>query len=114
MTCLMVLGPRCRVIGAQPELVLALEVARAIAESQGVTKVTVAHLTDGTHSVGSLHYVGAAADLTISPGEDDNYETLANAVRAALGQDFDVLNESRHSSNQHCHLEHQPKKGLNL
>lgn len=103
--CRLVLGPRCRVMGAQPEVVLALEVARGAAESVGVRILTVSHLTDGQHKVDSLHYLGFAADLTISNGD---YQAASDAIRGGLPQDYDVVNEGTH-----VHVEHQLKRPIN-
>lgn len=74
----------------------------------------LAHGVDGSHSVGSRHYDGKALDITLVPGADDLYEMLAERSRAALGQDFDLLNESPHTSNAHIHVEWDPKRGVNL
>ncbi len=74
----------------------------------GIRLMTLTHLTDGTHSAGSLHYSGFAADLTLSPGTPEHYITTTRAIAVSLGPDFDVINEI-----DHLHLEMQPKRPMN-
>ncbi|MCI0349105.1 MAG: hypothetical protein L0Z53_06730 [Acidobacteriales bacterium] len=90
-----------RVLGIRPELLLALMVAESIYRDRG-TRLVVTSLIDGAHSVGSLHYAGAAADLRLPP---DNAPAVVTLLKEALGADYDVVLEA-----DHIHLEFQPKQ----
>lgn len=101
----MKLGPRARIQGVSCELLLGLNVAAMLYREHGET-LTVTHLTDGKHMVGSLHYVGAAGDLRLPK----RHPTLiASELRKRLGQDFDVILHKTH-----IHIEFQPKSGINI
>ncbi len=59
----------------------------------------------GKHSVGSLHYVGHAADYGLRDiPEPAIRELLQRDIKTALGPDFDVVLEPTH-----IHVEFQPK-----
>lgn len=60
--------------------------------------------TGGKHGVGSLHYVGLAADLRTSNVPAPFVGVIAVDLRMALGAEYDVVVEETH-----LHLEFQPK-----
>ncbi len=91
--------------GVQPELVLALRVAEAVYEDMGA-ELTVTALTDGQHMTGSLHYKGLAADLRSWNVPAQKLDFLIYSLKAALGQEFDVVKEA-----DHVHMEFDPKGG---
>lgn len=103
---MILLGPKARIGGARPELVLGLLVAAGVYEDHGRALI-VLHVVDGRHMRGSLHYVGAAADLGLIQGGDN--EALRQDLHAALGAEWDVVLEPGH-----IHIEWQPKTGVNL
>lgn len=79
-----------------PQILLALFVAdRLLGGNLVVTSVS-----DSTHSAGSLHYVGLAADLRL-PADPPKF--VAD-LKEALGGEFDVVLEG-----DHVHVEYQPK-----
>ena len=92
-----------RVLGIRPELVLALVAAEPIFAKKGV-ELVVTSVIDGRHSVGSLHYTGAAIDLRSRDLTDKDKEEVKVQLVHALGMDYDVLLESNH-----FHIEFQPK-----
>ena len=72
--------------------------------------VIITSARDGNHSRGSLHYVDLALDFrTHNLADDDVRMEAARRLQEALGEDFDVLLESRGTANEHIHLEYQPK-----
>lgn len=104
--------PGVRCMGVNPEIVLALTVALGVFDRHGVDCV-VTSLTEGRHRNASLHYVGAAVDLRTRhlPGGSRGAaaQAVGDQLRAALGEDFDVVVER-----DHIHLEFQPKSGANM
>ena len=85
-------------------MILALVIAQGIYGLKNRT-CTVTSVIDGAHSRGSFHYLGLALDLRtndLPPGEADE---IVNMLRAALGQDYDVVLEK-----DHIHIEFQPKE----
>lgn len=96
--------------GIRPELVLAIMIARGVYREMGYDCI-ITSVTDGVHSLTSLHYTGAAFDLrTHVFRSDDKAATAAARIRNRLGDDFDVLFESAGSPNAHIHVEYQPKR----
>ncbi len=90
------------IAGIRPELLLALCIADKIYDQLGHELVITSAL-DGEHMRGSLHYVGAAADLR---RPSDDVELITVRLRDALGENYDVVLETLH-----IHIEFQPKVG---
>jgi len=100
---------RARVIGIRPEIAFAaLVVDGVIREASGSGAVVTAG-TDGTHSPGSKHYVGAALDVQ-SHGLDA--PKVLKILQDRLGPDFDVILEDAGMPNEHFHVELDPKERL--
>ncbi len=95
--------PKARVRGLQPEMILALTVASDVYSQYDVICV-VTEGTGGKHSSGSLHYVGLAVDLRTRSIPPNLREPVAQQIRVALGEEYDVVLES-----DHLHIEFQPK-----
>lgn len=89
-----------QVRGVRPEIVLAIQTAATLWPDLVVTSVT-----DGRHSLGSLHYVGAAFDIRTRDFAD--VEGAADDLRSCLTNEYDVVVEPTH-----MHVEFQPKKPL--
>lgn len=89
--------------GVRPELVLALGIAAEIYQKYFGIVMTVTSVKDGAHKSGSKHYVGCAADLRVW-GLEGRIVTVVDAIKTALGEDFDVVPEG-----DHIHLEFDPK-----
>lgn len=92
-----------RISGIRPEVVLALGVAAEIYQKYFGTVMTVTSVLDGLHRPGSKHYTGHAADLRVY-GLEGRVTAVVDALRAALGEDFDIIPEG-----DHIHLEFDPK-----
>ena len=92
-----------RVLGIRPEMILALMVAEPLFTKGGV-ELVITSVVDGSHSMGSLHYAGAAVDLRIRHLPLGGAERIYGDLISALGSDYDVVLEK-----SHIHLEFQPK-----
>jgi hypothetical protein len=98
----MILKEGVRLQGLQPQMVVALLAAYHIWEQHG-DLLTVTSCVDGKHSHTSLHYAGCALDFRTRDIKDQEIKTMA--LKAALGNDFDVLDED-----DHIHVEYQPRR----
>ena len=66
--------------------------------------ILVTSIRDGNHMPGSLHYDGHAFDVRW-PVHYEDRDVLLDALRDALGPDFDVVGEA-----DHIHIEYDPKE----
>jgi len=96
--------PGVKVGGVSPELAIGLQIMDSVHRELFGKEITVTSICDGKHSIGSLHYRGEAADLRTRDLEPTSRHELAEALRQALGQDWDVVLES-----DHVHVEHDPE-----
>ena len=94
--------------GVKPEIVHAMQVVKDVYAEQG-KDLTVTSITESTHGVNSLHYVGYAFDCRTFNLPENLVEASVQKIKDALGDEFDVIHEI-----DHLHLEFQPKKGINL
>ena len=93
-----------KLTGVRAEIVMALMIAQETARTYNQHyRITVTRVTDGTHSNGSLNYVGQAADIRVS---DMPFEVLkyVDSLKLALKENYDVVFEKTH-----IHIEYQPK-----
>ena len=98
-----------RLTDLQPQMVLAALVVDGIYAKRGVECV-VTSANDSKHSDASLHYKGRALDFRTKLERLEGHEQeLRDEIKAALGQDFDVVLEALGTENEHVHLEHDPK-----
>lgn len=106
--------PGVRISGLKAEILLGIVIANEVWKGQKLAApFMITACVDGRHKSGSLHYAGQAVDIRthdLAPGERDLYIL---ALRAAAGEDFDALIEDAGTSNEHAHLEYQPKTGVN-
>lgn len=96
--------PGVSVAGLQPEALFGLMIVREVFREHNC-EMTVTSVTDGTHSAGSLHYVGHAFDLRSYSIPQTKVDTIIARCRERLPESFDVVLEG-----DHIHIEHQPKK----
>lgn len=92
-----------RIRGLSPEAVVALMMAEPIWRDHA-QELVVTSATDGNHSTGSLHHTGEAVDLRTRYFQRGESEEVAEELRAALPDSYDVVNEGTH-----MHVEHDPK-----
>src|SRR5262245_27533458 len=97
-----------RLLGLKPEMVVAVIAANDVWKAPGVDLV-VTSCIDGTHSRSSAHYTGRAMDFRVHDLPDP--QAAVAKLKAALGDDFDVILEGAGTPNGHCHVEHDPKLG---
>lgn len=109
MIALLSLAPGVSLRGIRPEILHALWVAAAIICSEGYEAVCTSGV-EGTHGVGSLHYVGLAGDMRTKHIPVERRKFIRDKIQAALGADYDVLLET---NPDHMHLEMNPKGPLN-
>ena len=95
-----------RTTGVQAALVIAMTIADQVCRDHGLEFV-ITSIVDGTHSIASLHYVGAAFDMRTRHMTSVQIERVATETRTRLGADYDVVVESNH-----IHVEWQPKQPL--
>ena len=99
----MKLKPGVSLTGLRPETLAGMQIADGVFRDLSET-LTITSCTEGSHSRGSLHYVGLAFDVRIR----DLRNTVSAVTRrlyVALGDEFDVVTES-----DHIHIEFQPKE----
>jgi len=92
------------ITGIRPELIIGLMAAEAAYRAVGVGMV-VTSITDGKHSLTSLHYAGAAADLRTRDMTESQIASVLRAIAKALPNDFDIIFEGNH-----YHLEYDPRR----
>lgn len=95
-------------IGLKPEIILALTIATFVYQRfQKVLVVTSG--VEAKHSLGSLHYVGYAADIRTNYFSKAQVPRVVYKLKQALGSEYDVVLK------KDCiHIEFQPKHGINL
>lgn len=101
------LKPGVHLAKLSPQMALAATIVHSIyARNNSICTITSAN--DSTHMIGSLHYAGNALDFRTK-----NYVAskpmLIEAIKEALGPDFDVIFEGENTENEHCHVEYQPR-----
>ena len=101
----MKLKPGVRLTDLQPQVVLA---AFIVDEIYADAECVITSANDSKHSDASLHYKGCALDFRTHNYSNDKGE-LRDRIKAALGQDFDVVLEAVGTPNEHLHLEWDPK-----
>lgn len=101
--------PGVRIFGLQTEMLFGLKVAEGVWRSFGYDVLTITSAVDSVHSPGSLHYAGAAVDLRSKDIDDDHKRLIVSRVRECLTSEFDFILESQGQTNEHFHLEFQPK-----
>jgi hypothetical protein len=92
------------VIGMEPRMVRACIVIGKVYAQFGPYTCVLTSGVDGTHSLVSLHYRGRAADFRFWNVPEARRPALRDALKAALGKDFDVVLEK-----DHIHVELDPK-----
>ena len=88
----------------QPQMALATGILAIVYENY-FCNLIITSGCEGTHSEGSLHYVGKALDFrtrNVPPGELD---FLVEEAKAALGPQFDIVLKK---SPPHLHVEFDP------
>ena len=95
--------PKVKVNGIQTEILLALIIADQVYSEYDIPCV-LTEATGGKHGIASLHYVGFAVDIRTRDIPEELKKPLAQQIRIALGEQYDVVLEK-----DHIHIEFQPK-----
>ena len=98
------LKPGVRIVYLQGPALFAIERANEVYAAHGEPELVITSGTEGTHSHGSLHYVGLAVDLRL-PNDRTKCGAIKQELANRLGEDFDVVLEA-----SHFHVESQPKQ----
>lgn len=95
----------------KPAVWYALGVASEILDKEADVDAIVTSMNDGVHKIGSRHYSGEAVDLRSKHISNSVVkERVYNALFKALAKEgFDVLLEGKGSTNEHFHIEYDPK-----
>lgn len=91
-------------VGLRPEMSFGASIAASVFLGYGYDAI-ITSVTEGQHSLTSLHYVGFAVDFRVRHIPEDLREAIANTIRSALGAEFDVILKPTH-----IHVEFQPKR----
>jgi len=97
--------------GFKPELVIALFIIDQVMKEQGQEATITSGSEESTrHGRTSLHYDGKAADVRSRCFT--NPEQVLALCKEALGHnpDIDMILEAKDKSNEHFHIEFQPKR----
>ena len=84
--------PGVRTVFLKGPAILAAVIADQVYAAFGESELVVTSGTEGTHSPGSLHYVGLAIDLRL-PNDRANCLAIRNELANRLGTDYDVVLE---------------------
>lgn len=92
-----------KLLGITPQIIIGASVADELYREMGFDmRITCG--TDGKHMTGSAHYEGNAIDLGVIGLSTAQVITVVKELKARLGPEFDVVNES-----DHIHVEWDPK-----
>ena len=100
--------------GIRAEVVLALTMCDQVFEDNGVYEMVITSLKDGTHSPGSWHYSGWAADIrSKNVGSTEHKNIILEKMRSTLGSQWEVILEHLGNPNEHYHVEPSPSMKAN-
>ena len=91
-----------------PQMVLAAVSIDALYGQYGVLECWITSANDSTHSEQSWHYKGRALDFRTHNYLGNKTELVAR-IKVNLGDDYDVVLEAVGTSNEHLHVEYDPK-----
>lgn len=105
----MKLKPGVKLAGLQPQIAVALTIARDAYNDIGV-ELIVTSCNDSKHSDTSLHYKGRAADCRTHTVPRPLLNALVTRLKENLGFEFDVVLEGEKTANEHIHIEYDPQE----
>ena len=92
--------------GLRPEMAIAWTLIVMVMERRGCV-ARLSSGTDGRHTRGSSHYRGHAIDVSKRDIDVQKHDEILIAMRRALGDDYDVIDEATH-----WHVQFKPKGPL--
>ena len=96
--------------GVHPRsLTIAAAVINAAIELQLTADMLITSGNDGVHMPKSKHYEDAALDFRTKHLNGDDRAALIQAAKKRLGKGYDVILESLGRTNEHLHIEWDPK-----
>lgn len=87
--------PGVRLNGLQVPMAIGVQVVASVFDTFG-EDCWITATTDGEHKAGSLHYAGLAVDFRTRHLNPSLKEQIVQAVKQALGPEFDVVVHSTH------------------
>lgn len=98
-----------RLTNLTPQMSLACYIVESVYRRlQPGHDVTITSVDDGEHGARTLHGNGKAIDFRTKDWNGNKYK-LQYDIKAALGDDFDVVLEDLHGPREHIHVEYDPK-----
>lgn len=101
------LKPEVSLKHLMPQMVMAAIIVDDIYGNHGAS-CTITSGCDSKHGERTLHGQGGALDFRTKDYDDDK-EALRDEIKAALGDEFDVVLEDLGGPNEHMHIEFDPK-----
>lgn len=95
--------------GLHPVWGIAFPIIQAVYTFYGYPCV-ITSVNDSKHGVNSLHYKGMALDLRTQNVPQTKKIELVQMIKSRLGAQFDVVFEGEGTSNEHLHVEFDPKE----
>ncbi len=95
-------------LGLRPEMVAAMNVVASIYQERNLDCV-VTSAVDGQHGRNSCHFKGCGLDFRTRNVHPSARNGLTEAIKSALGNEFDVVLEK-----DHLHVEWDPETGVNM
>ena len=92
--------------GLQPQMAIAYAIVQDLYR-QFSYGATITSGNDGVHMPGNCHYTGDALDFRTHHLERPDFRVMMDEIKAALGQEFDVVIENVGEPNEHLHIEWQ-------
>ena len=84
-----------KLLGVQPEIVLAIMICEKIYAKYNIEMV-VTSITDSKHSTFSRHYQGFAFDLRTRNVPESKRGQILGEIKESLTKDFNVIDEGSH------------------
>jgi hypothetical protein len=98
-----------KITNLTPQMVLAIRIVESVYQRlEPWYDLTITSVDEGQHGPRTLHGKGLAVDFRTKDFNGNKYK-LQNEVKAALGDDFDVVLEDMHGPQEHLHVELDPK-----
>lgn len=96
--------------GIHPVWGIAFPIIHQVFRDNGAQCI-ITSANDSTHGPNSLHYKGKALDLRTKHITNDLTKlSIVKKIKENLGSQFDVVYEAAGQSNEHLHIEFDPKE----
>lgn len=92
----------------QPQMVLAAQIIDDCYRRAGVQECWITSGNNGVHRT-IVHYLGCGLDFRIHNVPQSKRSPMVQEIKAALGSEFDAEWEDVGTSNEHLHVEYDPR-----